>query len=39
LTGDYGGEEHVTPDEARAAIEKAKTILDAVRAAGGGTVN
>lgn len=31
-TGDYGGEEHVQLDDAKAAVEKARLILKAVRA-------
>jgi len=30
-TGDYGGEHHVQPEDARAAVEKAGLILKAVR--------
>lgn len=30
ITGDYGGGKHVSPDEAREAIEEAKRILHAV---------
>lgn len=30
-TGDYGGEEHVQPEDARAAVEKARLVLEAVR--------
>jgi uncharacterized protein len=30
-TGDYGGEEHVQPEDARAAVEKARLILETVR--------
>lgn len=30
-TGDYGGEEHVGLEDARAAVEKARLILEAVR--------
>jgi uncharacterized protein (UPF0332 family) len=30
-TGDYGGEEHVQPEDARAAVEKARLILQTVR--------
>ena len=31
--GDYGDEEHVTPDEARRALESAKRVLSAVQSA------
>lgn len=30
-TGDYGGTKHVSPDEAREAVDKARRILQAVR--------
>lgn len=30
-TGDYGGEEHVQPEDAKAAVEKARLILKAAR--------
>lgn len=30
-TGDYGGEAHVKPDEAREAVRKAEQVLQAVR--------
>lgn len=36
FTGDYGGDKHVTAEEARDAVDKAKTIIDAARAATGG---
>ena len=32
-TGDYGGLTQVTPDDARSAMEKARAVLEAVRAA------
>jgi uncharacterized protein len=30
-TGDYGGEEHVQPEDAKSAVEKARLVLEAVR--------
>jgi uncharacterized protein len=30
-TGDYGGQEHVSPEDARTAVERARLVLDAVR--------
>lgn len=30
-TGDYGGQEHVLPEDARAAVERARLILETVR--------
>lgn len=33
LTGDYGGDQHVTVDEARTAVEKARMIIEAARTA------
>jgi hypothetical protein len=30
-TGDYGGSMHVSPDEAKEAVDKARSILQAVR--------
>jgi uncharacterized protein len=30
-TGDYGGEEHVQPEDARSAVEKARLVLRQVR--------
>ena len=30
-TGDYGGEDHVQPEDARIAVEKARLILQAVK--------
>lgn len=30
-TGDYGGEDHVQPEDAGAAVEKARLVLEAVR--------
>ena len=30
-TGDYGGNMHVSPDEAQEAVDKARSILQAVR--------
>jgi uncharacterized protein (UPF0332 family) len=30
-TGDYGGEEHVQPEDAGVAVEKARLVLEAVR--------
>jgi hypothetical protein len=30
-TGDYGGSMHVSPDEAQEAVDKARSILQAVR--------
>lgn len=30
-TGDYGGQEHVLPEDARIAVERARLILEAVR--------
>lgn len=33
-TGDYGGQEHVLPEDARAAVERARLILETVRSTG-----
>ena len=33
-TGDYGGSMHVSPDEAQEAVDKARSILQAVRTTG-----
>jgi uncharacterized protein (UPF0332 family) len=30
-TGDYGGQEHVSPEDAQTAIKRARLVLDAVR--------
>lgn len=30
-TGDYGGQDHVQPEEARTAVEKARLVIQAVR--------
>ena len=30
-TGDYGGEQHVEPEDARAALERARLVLEAAR--------
>ncbi len=38
-TGDYGGGEHVSREDAEDAVERAGRILDAVRAAAGGELD
>jgi hypothetical protein len=38
MTGDYGGAQHVTPEEAEDAVRKAERIVKAVREASGGTL-